>query len=62
MNENPSGRARQFIMLTIRGSKEWRAWLERGANHCRIDSSKLVDIAVARYLKSQGFEEPPPKR
>ncbi len=53
---------RQPTAVTIRGSKEWREWLERGAVHCRTDTSKLIDIAVAHYLRAQGFDEPPPKR
>jgi hypothetical protein len=53
---------RQPTAVTIRGSKEWRAWVERGAKYCRTDSSKLFDVAVAQYLKAQGFDEPPPER
>ena len=53
---------RQPTAVTIRGSKEWRSWLERGAKHCRTDTSKLVDISVAQYLKAQGFAEAPPER
>lgn len=63
--KNPAGdkaSVRQPTALTIRGSKEWRAWLERGAKFCRTDSSKLIDIAVAHHLKNQGFDEPPPER
>jgi predicted transcriptional regulator len=56
------GSVRQPTALTIRGSKEWRDWLERGARYCRTDSSKLVDIAVAHYLRAQGFDEPAPER
>jgi hypothetical protein len=53
---------RQPTAITIRGSKEWRDWVERGSEHCRTDSSKLIDIALAFYLKAQGFNEPAPKR
>lgn len=53
---------RQPTAITVRGSKEWREWLERGADHCLTDVAKLVDVAVSQYLKSQGFEEPRPKR
>jgi len=49
-------------VMNIRGSLEWRQWLERGAEHCLTDVSKLVDVAVSQYLKAQGFEEPRPKR
>lgn len=53
---------RQPTAITVRGSKEWRAWVERGARFCLTDTSKLVDIAVARYLKEQGFDESRPER
>lgn len=48
--------------VTIRGSSEWRDWLEQGAEHCLLDVAKLVDIAVTEYLKGRGFETPRPKR
>jgi hypothetical protein len=48
--------------VTIRGSVEWRDWVERGADHCMLDVSKLFDIAVSQYLKEQGFGEARPKR
>ena len=54
--------ARQPTAITIRGSIAWREWLERGAEHCLTDVSKLVDVAVTQYLKAQGFDEPRPKR
>jgi hypothetical protein len=50
------------IAITIRGSLEWRGWVERGADHCRTDVAKLVDVALIRYLREQGFTDPPPKR
>jgi hypothetical protein len=57
-----TGSTRQPTAITIRGSKEWRDWLERGAEHCLTDVSKLVDVAVMQYLRAQGFDEPRPKR
>jgi hypothetical protein len=48
--------------LTIRGSLDWREWVERGAEHCRTDTAKLVDAALIDYLRSRGFAEDPPKR
>jgi hypothetical protein len=53
---------RQPTAVTIRGSKEWREWLDRGADHCLTDVAKLIDVSVTRYLQAQGFEEPRPKR
>jgi hypothetical protein len=48
--------------LTIKGSLDWRAWVDRGADHCRTDVAKLVDAALVAYLKDRGFPEEPPKR
>lgn len=48
--------------IAVRGSLEWREWLERGARHCRLDVAKLVDLSVTKYLRDQGFAEPPPER
>jgi hypothetical protein len=50
------------LALTIRGSAEWRDWVERGAKHCRTDIAKLVDTALVKYLRSQDFDEPAPER
>ncbi len=56
---SPRGKPMAF---TIRGSAEWREWVERGAEHCRTDVAKLVDAALLSYLRGQGFTEAPPKR
>ncbi len=48
--------------LTIKGSLEWRAWVERVADHCRVSSSTLVDLAITEYAKNRGFNEQPPTR
>jgi hypothetical protein len=48
--------------IVVQASEEWIAWVEEGADFCRTDVSKLVDVALFQYLKSQGFEKIPPKR
>ena len=50
------------IAMTIRGSLEWREWVERLAKHCRTDIAKLVDASLILYSKEHGFTEPPPER
>ena len=55
--ENPRPTA-----LTIKGRREWRDWVERGADFCRTDVAKLVDAALVDYLKQRGFDEPAPRR
>jgi hypothetical protein len=48
--------------IGVRASAEWADWIERLARHCRTDTAKLVDHAVAEYAKARGFDEPPPGR
>lgn len=58
----PPDKEVRAMVLGIRGTIAWRKWLERAANHCRMNSSTLVDVAVSQYVKAQGFDEPPPPR
>jgi hypothetical protein len=51
-----------YSTVNIKGNEEWKAWLEEAAAHCRLSVSALVDLAVARYAKSQGFDRKPPER
>jgi hypothetical protein len=53
---------RRPVAVTIKGEPEWKAWLEEAAAHCRISVSSLVDVAVTRYAKEQGFARRPPER
>lgn len=48
--------------VAIRANDAWAAWLERAAAHCRTDVSKLFDMAVTKFAREQGFDEPPPPR
>jgi hypothetical protein len=49
-------------IISIRGTEEWRDWLNRLSDHCRTDGAKLVDAALVAYAQSKGFNEPPPRR
>lgn len=57
-----SGPTKRPTAFAIKGSLEWRSWVEGGAEHCRTDVSKLIDAALVEYLKARGYENPPPKR
>ncbi len=56
----PTGR--KPTALTVKGSEEWKEWIEEAASHCRISVSSLVDLAVTQYVKNQGFTKKPPER
>jgi hypothetical protein len=46
-------------IISMRGSREWRAWLDRLAEACRATPSALIDRALAELARREGFEEPP---
>jgi hypothetical protein len=48
--------------LVVAAADPWLSWVEEGADFCRTDVSKLVDVALASYLRAQGFPKTPPKR
>jgi hypothetical protein len=53
---------RRTIAVTLKGSEEWKEWVEAGARFCRTDVAKLFDASVVHYLKSRGFEQEAPER
>ena len=53
---------RRPVAVTIKGNKQWKDWLEEAAAYCRMSVSALVDVAVTRYAKEQGFTKRPPER
>ena len=53
---------RRPVAVTMKGSEEWKEWLERAAAHSRMSVSMFLDFATVQYAKSQGFDEPPPDR
>lgn len=57
-----SGESAPNRRLSVQASPEWIEYVERGADFCRIDVSKLTDVAIVQYLRAQGFTEQPPKR
>lgn len=62
-NSNDStGWAKKPIIMAMRGSQEYKAWLERLAEFDRSSVAEMTERAQARYAREIGFEEPPPKR
>lgn len=49
-------------VLTIKGTDEWRGWLDRLSDHLRTPTSTIVDIALVEFAKGKGFNEEAPKR
>jgi hypothetical protein len=51
-------RARSTL-VTIRCHPDWRVWLAGFAAAKRLDVSELVDEALLRYARNEGYEMPP---
>jgi hypothetical protein len=65
-NTRPRGRPKgsgppRGNVLALKGSPEWKAWLDAFADHCRLKLADTVDQALAAYAEHRGFR-PPPKR
>jgi hypothetical protein len=54
------GRRRTAILVGM--SHKYKGWLEEAAAHCQLNVASLVAVAVAQYVKAQGFEKKPPRR
>lgn len=61
---NPSANLKPLdrVNCSIRCTLRWSEWVFRGARHCRLSLSNMIEIAVIEYLKRRGFTEVSPER
>lgn len=50
------------VMVTIRGTEAWRAWLGELAEFLRSRPTDVIDQALIKYAKEMGFDKEAPKR
>jgi hypothetical protein len=50
------------IVVTLKGSPEWKAWVDKLATFDRSSVAALIDRALAHYGKAIGFGEEAPER
>jgi hypothetical protein len=58
----PAKQPKGFALPPVRGSKEWKAWVERLAEFDRASLPDLVDRALVAYAKQIKFRDAPPRR
>ena len=58
--KTPSGKPVSIVVL--KGSREYRDWLSSFSDFSRMPISVLIDRALAKLAKEEGFPDPPPKR
>jgi hypothetical protein len=58
----PKAAAPRRIVLQMKGSDEWKQWLDDLAAQLRMPTSAVVDNALVMYAKAQGFTKEAPRR
>jgi hypothetical protein len=53
---------KQHSILTLKGTEEFSDWLKRLADHTGLPVTNTIDQALLHFAKSQGFDEPMPRR
>ena len=53
---------RPAIAVTLRGSEEWKSWVEGLADHCRTDVAKVIDRALIDLARKEGYKPDAPRR
>lgn len=56
VNKDGLAPSQTFVM---RLNPEFKEWLNRFANFCRLNMVDVIDLALADYAKARGFDEPP---
>jgi hypothetical protein len=50
------------IVISVKGSAEFRDWLNDLADHQRISAVKVIELALVEYARNHGFTKAAPKR
>ena len=50
------------LIVNLRGSEEFKAWLQELASYDRQSVSGLVERALVHYGRAVGFDKPAPER
>jgi hypothetical protein len=50
------------VVFQMKGTEEWKEWLDGLSKRLRMPSSAVVDNALVMYAKAQGYEAEAPER
>jgi hypothetical protein len=45
--------------VALKGSLEWKAWLDGFAGHCRLGLADTIEQSLLSYAKERDFQGPP---
>ena len=57
----PKANGRNSGVVALKGTPEWKAWLDGFAVHCRLGLAGVIDLALERLADQRDYP-PPPKR
>jgi hypothetical protein len=57
----PKGPLRRETVLGLKGTPEWKTWLQEFSEHCRLSMADTIDQSLTEHAERKGFR-PPPKR
>jgi hypothetical protein len=52
------GLARETV-VALKGSREWKAWLDRFAGHCRLGLADTIEQSRDHFAQERGYRRPP---
>ena len=58
----PDQREASTIAVTLRGSPEWKSWVEAAGEAWRLDVAKVIDRALIDFAIKEGFDQEAPER
>jgi hypothetical protein len=50
---------RRETVVAIKGSTEWKSWLDRFSLHCRLGLSDTIEQSLMSYAERRGYPGPP---
>jgi hypothetical protein len=53
-----AGPARETV-VALKGSPEWKAWLDGFAGHCRLGLADTIEQSLLSYAKERIYDGPP---
>jgi hypothetical protein len=46
-------------VVALKGSPEWKAWLDGFASHCRLGLADTIEQSLLGYAKERVYKQPP---
>jgi hypothetical protein len=46
-------------VVAIKGSTEWKSWLDAFSSHCRLGLSDTIEQSLIYYATERGYRDPP---